>query len=195
MGGALATDPTGRPAKTPVKPNAAANQADAQAARANAEVGEGEIGEETIQLREGAGGSHAVRRAQQRVQQRRAISARSVRRRMLDRNARSNPRWASEMVDALRRGEENDRVDYENFDYLAAVERLRPGIETTHQRRRSPTGIGTDHGPSSARRHRRPTSSSQAPVGRDRQYRPATAGAPVDRPVERILKGPASTAQ
>ena len=113
------------------QPNAAANEADAQAARANAEVGEGEIGEETIQLREGAGGSQAVKRAQQRVQQRRAISARSVRRRMLDRNARSNPRWASDMVDALRRGEENDRVDYENFDYLAAVERLRPGIETT----------------------------------------------------------------
>lgn len=113
------------------QPNAAANEADAQAARANTEVGEGEIGEETIQLREGAGGSHAVKRAQQQVQQRRAISARSVRRRMLDRNARSNPRWANEMVDALRRGEENDRVDYENFDYLAAIERLRPGIEAT----------------------------------------------------------------
>ncbi|MXW28230.1 MAG: VWA domain-containing protein [Chloroflexi bacterium] len=116
------------------QPNAPAGEQDATAARANAETAEGEIGEEALQLRSGSGSSEAVQRARQRLQQRKIASLR-VRgaRRLLDRerNSHQSPRWAAELVEAIRRGEADERVDYENFDYLAAVNRLEKGIKAT----------------------------------------------------------------
>ncbi len=115
-------------------PTAPANERDGQAARANAETADGEIGEEALKLREGAGGSQAVRRSQERLQQRRiTFGGRRGARRRLDQKLKNrvNERWSAGLVDALHRGEADERVDYENFDYLAAVQRLAGGIEAT----------------------------------------------------------------
>ena len=106
--------------------------------------------------------------------ERRRWSRRQVRDRVLSSTGES---WHPGLISYLRKGR-GPQIDYEAFDYLAAVRKLDPLIrESIHGsgRRR---GAGGDHGPAAPWGGGSVAATAQAAAGRHGRDRPGASGAP-----------------